>query len=329
MKRLDWDKLKIFRTVAELGSMNAAAACLGESPPTISRKIDELERSLNVLLLERSPRGVRLTDAGVKVIRYADAMADAADGIKADVADFGELAGGVVTLATGDGLGAHWIAPRLPKFHLNNPKIELRLRVVDDTPDLAGGEADIAIQFSEPAKQELIARQLGVLHYMFFAAPEYLDTYGQPSSMFELHKHRLIFHEGYIQQVDRWAPKSREFRDILDMALVTNSGAVMMAVCSNGGGIAVLPSYVAQLDENLVPLDLPEVAPIRFWLTYTEQIRRLPRGQIAIAWLKQAFDKKVHRWFRETFIHPSEMKAGQHTADGIDTSEEILMKIEL
>ena len=305
MERLDWDKLKVFRAVAELGSMNAAAGRLGESPPTVSRKIDELERTLNALLLERSPRGVRLTNAGKKVIRYADAMADAADGIKADVSDYGEPIGGTVTLATGDGLGAHWIAPRLPKFHANNPKIELRLHVVNETPDLLSGEADIAIQFNEPSKHELIARQLGVLHYMFFASPEYLNTYGEPSSMFELHKHRLIFHEGYIEQAERWAPKSKEFRDILDLALVTNSGAVMMAVCANGGGIAVLPSYVAELDENLIPLSLPEVAPIRFWLTYTERIRRLPRGQVAIAWLKQAFDRRIHHWFRETYIHPS------------------------
>ncbi len=308
MERLDWNKLKVFRTVAELGSMNAAAARLGESPPTVSRKIDELERTLNVMLLDRSPRGVRVTTLGAKVIRYADAMADAADGIKTDVSDQGEPAEGAVTLATGDGLAAHWIAPRLPKFHLNNPKIELRLHTTNRTPDLLGGEADIAIQFDEPSKHELITRQLGVLHYMFFAAPEYLDTYGQPTSMFELHKHRLIFHEGYIQQAERWAPKSREFREILDLSLVTNSGAVMMAVCTNGGGIAVLPSYVAELNENLVPLDIPEVAPIRFWLTYTERIRRLPRGQIALAWLKQAFDKKEHLWFRESFIHPSTMK---------------------
>ena len=50
-ENLDWDKLKVFIVVAELGSMNAAAARLKETAPTVSRKIDELERSLNARLL--------------------------------------------------------------------------------------------------------------------------------------------------------------------------------------------------------------------------------------------------------------------------------------
>lgn len=304
IERIDWDKLKVFRVVSELGSMNAAASRLGESAPTISRKIDELERRLNAVLLDRSPRGVHLTEAGKKAVKYVDMMADAADRVRAEVSDFDRQAEGRVTVATGDGLGAHWIAPRLPKFHLANPKIELRLRILDMTPDLLAGEADISIQFSEPAKHELVARRLGVLHYMFFASPEYLKAYGQPESMFDLSNHRLMLHEGYVQQVERWPQKTKAFKQLLDLALVTNSGAVMMSVCANGGGIAVLPSYVAQLDANLVPLKLPEVAPIQFWMTYTEKVRRLSRGQLVLEWLRQTFDTKAHSCFRDTFIHP-------------------------
>ena len=66
-ENLDWDKLKVFSVVAELGSMNAAASRLKETAPTVSRKIDELERTLNARLLYRSPRGVSLTEAGEAV----------------------------------------------------------------------------------------------------------------------------------------------------------------------------------------------------------------------------------------------------------------------
>ena len=113
-ENLDWDKLKVFIVVAELGSMNAAAARLKETAPTVSRKIDELERSLNARLLYRSPRGVTLTDAGKKTLRYAEIMSDAADGLRSDVLDHDLPAEGSVTLCTGDGLATHWIAPHLP-----------------------------------------------------------------------------------------------------------------------------------------------------------------------------------------------------------------------
>lgn len=317
-ERFDWDKMRVFRVVAELGSMNATAVRLGESAPTIGRKIDDLERSLNAVLLVRSKRGVELTAAGHRALRYANAMADAAEGVSREVADLDGPLEGPVTLVTGDGLGAHWIGPRLPVFHRANPKIQLQLRISDEEPDLLGGEADIAIQFSRPKQLDLVSRKLGVLHYMCFASRDYLATYGgEPGSMFEFYNHRLIFHSGYVNQLERWAPKTVELKKIIDWALVTNSGAVMMAVCAGGGGIAVLPSYVAFLDDRLVALKLSELAPIQFWLTYTERIRRLPRGQAVIEWLRAIFDPREVPWFRDTFIHPKDPKALESAAVGM------------
>lgn len=304
-ENLDWDKLKVFIVVAELGSMNAAASRLKETAPTVSRKIDELERSLNARLLYRSPRGVTLTEAGRKALRYAEIMSDAADGLRSDVLDHDTPPEGPVTLCTGDGLAAHWIAPNLPNFHLQHPKIELRL-VTTDSPDadLLNEKADVAIQFREPARPEIVSKRLGVLHYVFFASPEYLNHFGHPTSIFDLYNHRCIIHSGYVNQMERWAPKAKEFRELMDFALVTNSGSVMLEVCANGGGIALLPTYVQDLDKNITPLNLPEVAPIRFWLTYTERVRRMVRAQIVIDWLRSLFNSQRSPWFRANFVHP-------------------------
>ncbi|MEM9375413.1 MAG: LysR family transcriptional regulator [Pseudomonadota bacterium] len=308
-ENLDWDKLKVFIVVAELGSMNAAASRLKETAPTVSRKIDELERTLNARLLYRSPRGVSLTEAGRKALRYAEIMSDAADGLRSDVLDHDLPAEGPVTLCTGDGLAAHWIAPHLPGFHLQNPKIELRL-VTTDRPDadLLNERADMAIQFREPGRQDIVSKRLGILHYIFFASPDYISKYGHPTSLFDLHNHRCLIHSGYVNQMERWAPKTKEFRDLMDFALVTNSGAVMLEVCAKGGGIALMPTYVCALGRDLIPLNLPEVAPIRFWLTYSERVRRLARAQIVIEWLRGLFHQRKTPWFRPNFIHPSSLE---------------------
>ena len=66
----------------------------------------------------------------------------------------------------------------------------------------------------------------------------------------------------------------------------------------------MLPTYVHSLGKNMVPLTLPEVAPIRFWLTYSERVRRLARAQIVIDWLRGLFNQKFSPWFRPNFIHP-------------------------
>jgi DNA-binding transcriptional LysR family regulator len=98
---------------------------------------------------------------------------------------------------------------------------------------------------------------------------------------------------------------------MIDYALVTNSAATMIEVCAAGGGIAVLPSYIGEIDKRLKPLDLPEVAPIQFWLTYTERVRRLPQGQAVLDWLWTIFDERKIAWFREAFVHQSQIKKGK------------------
>ena len=78
-QRIDWDKLRVFKVVAELGSMTSAAARLRESPPTVSRKIDELEEFLSSKLFTRSTRGMELTETGKTVLRYARQMEESAN----------------------------------------------------------------------------------------------------------------------------------------------------------------------------------------------------------------------------------------------------------
>jgi len=307
---MDWDNMRVFRVVAELGSMNAAAHRLQESPPTISRKIDQLEEDLNTQLLIRTTRGVELTDAGRIALSHIHAMAEAADGMYEHAGNRDRDVEGRIVLATGDGLGPYWIAPRLPEFQARNPKVQLRMRIVEKVPDLLEGEADIAIQFTEPKSPDIIGRKLGVLHYISFASPSYLESHSLPASLFEYYKYRTILHEGYVNQIERWAPRIAELKKMIDYSLVTNSAAAMIEVCANGGGIAVMPSYMGDVVPRIVPLDLPEIAPIQFWLTYTERVRRLPQGQAVLDWIWSIFDERKVAWFRDGFVHPVQVQKG-------------------
>ena len=300
----NWDLLRVFKIVAELGSMSAAAVRLGESPPTISRRMADLEQQLNTELLKRTTRGVEVTEAGKLLLRHANTISDAMDAIQMEVSDHDAPVEGKIHLATGDGLGPYWIARNLHQFYRLHPKIEIILTVNDQLSKDALEEADIAIQFEEPTRHELIVRKLGVLHYMCFASRAYLDLYGEPRSLFELCQHRTLLHSGYIHQLDRWAPKTSELRKLIDFSLVTNSAAAMIGVCETGGGIAVLPSYLSSVYPRLVPLSLPEIAPIQFWMSYSERVRRLPRGKAVLDWLRVLFHADTSAWFREVFVHP-------------------------
>lgn len=307
--RLDWDTLRVFRVVAELSSMSAAAARLGESPPTISRKIDDLEAKLGTPVFLRSTRGVELTDIGKQVLRHVHAMAEAAETLTLETMDSTAPVRGIVRLNTGDGLGPYWLAPRLFGFHREHPKVQVKMIVSEDPLDLDAEEADISISFQDTRPPGIITHRLGVQHYVAFASQGYLDEFGRPESLSEYHKHRCILHTSYANQIERWAPRMSEMRKIVDFAFITNSGTAIVESCARGGGVGVLPSYMATLDRRLVALDLPDLAPVRFWINYTERVRRQPHARLLIDWIRLQFEQPDALWFADDFIHPRDYDA--------------------
>ena len=79
--KLDWERLKVFQTVADSGSINAAAKALSRSYTKVSNDLDELELALGHQLFERSRRGLELTAVGEDILRSARNMADSVQSI--------------------------------------------------------------------------------------------------------------------------------------------------------------------------------------------------------------------------------------------------------
>ncbi|MBX9395899.1 LysR family transcriptional regulator [Streptomyces sp. TRM72054] len=79
----DLGALELLLAVARLGSLGAAAREVGITQPAASSRIRSMERQLGVALVDRSPRGSRLTDAGVLVTDWARRVVEAAEAFDA------------------------------------------------------------------------------------------------------------------------------------------------------------------------------------------------------------------------------------------------------
>ena len=91
---MDLNAAEMFVYVVQAGSLSAAAHRMDVPLPTLSRRIRELERELNVQLLERSTRGTRLTDAGTRFYEHANRGVEAlAEGQLAVMSDQARLSG--------------------------------------------------------------------------------------------------------------------------------------------------------------------------------------------------------------------------------------------
>ena len=289
--------------------MTSAAKTLGESIPTVSRRINDLERELGTKLFDRSKRGVELTEAGHRLIELVQQMQALIERVGEHVAQSDASISGAIKIKAGDGIGPHWMARFLPAFHRSRPNVQIDLEIGPAQQEVADREADLAIVFEKPTHQDIIAQRLGTLHYICFASQDYLRDYGVPETIFDMQKHKLLMHTDYVHQVERWSKSVREVRAMIDYATITNSGSALLTLCERGGGIAVLPSYIAKHSPRLTALTLPPAAPIDFWITYTERARRNPAGVAALDWLLSIFNEERHPYFGRQFVHPNQIEA--------------------
>jgi DNA-binding transcriptional LysR family regulator len=299
--KLDWDRLKVFQTVADTGSINAAAKVLCRSYGKVSKDLEELERALGHQLFGRSNRGLDLTAVGEDILRSARSMADSVQTIIDRASDRSPEH---LVICAREGIATYWLARRLPELLQLQPEAKVFLKVMPTTPNLADGDGDIAIQFEPPGAANLVSRQLGWLHYLLYAAPSYLAKYGEPKSMSDLQAHQCLRLASEAYQPESWRPAAA-WGSILPNTMETDGSSVLMEACASGAGIAALPSYVSEFEDRLTPLTgIKPLATLRFWLAYTERVRNMDASEPVLHWIRSCFDPRQHACFRELYVPP-------------------------
>lgn len=146
--------LDVFRTVAHLGSLTAAARALSFTQSAVSRQIAALEAEVGARVFDRLPRGVALTEAGRALLPHADQVLDGLDRARQAVDDLRRLDRGRLRVGAFPTAVAALVPRALAAFRRAYPDVELAL-VEGLTPGLldrlAAGEADIAVVSSSPA----------------------------------------------------------------------------------------------------------------------------------------------------------------------------------
>jgi DNA-binding transcriptional LysR family regulator len=276
---LDWDKLRIFHSVAAAGSLTHAGEQLMLSQSAVSRQIRSLEESLNTTLFHRHARGLILTEQGELLFDATSAMAKRLDTASARIRDSEEEVFGELRVTTTTGFGTLWLVPRLPALYAKYPNLKIDLILEERVLDLPMREADVAIRMKEPSQADLIRRRLMGVRMRLYASPDYLAQKGTPGRLEDLSEHRLICQNATSPQVTAGAALVRELmaHDIPSTLTVNNYFGVLQGVLA-GLGIGVLPHYVIEDFPAMVRV-LPEIesGEIPVFLAYPEELRQSKR----------------------------------------------------
>jgi DNA-binding transcriptional LysR family regulator len=279
---MDWDKLRIFHTVAEAGSFTHAGEVLNLSQSAVSRQISSLEESLGVTLFHRHARGLLLTEQGELLQKAAKDIFGKLSMIEGQLLDSKKLPEGPLRITTTEFIGSTWLAPRLQGLNERHPNIQLTLLLEDRILDLGMREADAAIRLYKPEQQDLIQRQLTTIHIHIYGAKDYLKEHGVPASPKDLKKHTLI---GYPENSPApFADLNWLFRlagadpqNQSNLLMMNSMYAIHQAVVNNAG-LAAIPDYLAQNSGNL-EIVLPDYhpEPVDVYFVYPEERRHSQR----------------------------------------------------
>ncbi|TPG42563.1 LysR family transcriptional regulator [Sphingomonas koreensis] len=241
----DLSDLRVFARIADLGSVSGAARALKMPKSSTSRALVRLEESIGAVLVERSTRHLRLTDAGLLLQRHARRILD-------DVGEAENAIGGLVGHPQGElrvsvpfTFAAGPLAHSLPRFLARFPDVRVLLTIDNGVVDLLREDFDVAIRIGPLIDSELIARRLTTLALWPCASPAYLASHPAIAVPANLAGHTII---GRRASNETWSFRSaRGIRSEVEIETrcVAPEPEVVRTMVLAGAGIGILPDFHA------------------------------------------------------------------------------------
>ncbi|BDW98781.1 LysR family transcriptional regulator [Maricaulis maris] len=241
------DALRLFCSVAELGSFTKAADREGMTPGAASKQITALEERLQARLFERTTRSVRLTDAGEALLDRVRPWLAEYDGLEQGVADARSAPAGVLRVAAPVDFGARRLMPLITQFMTDWPGVEVRLSLADRMVDLVNEGFDVGIRIGNLPDSALIAKRLAPASMAVLASPDYLARAGTPRHPAELAQHEIVIDRNKpAPQLLKFLQGEDEVEVRVNGRLSLNGAIAAVSAASAGVGIACSPRWAAE-----------------------------------------------------------------------------------
>ncbi|MCC5883877.1 MAG: LysR family transcriptional regulator [Halomonas sp.] len=271
---LHWDDLRVVQAIAKAGSLAGAGRGLGASHATVFRRLNAIESRLGVALFERSRSGYAPTPAGEDLAAVAERVEAEVLGAERRVVGRDMRLSGTIRVTTTDTLLVGLLSPIFAAFQRAHSDIVLEVAVSNQLFNLSQRDADVAVRPSSSPPEHLVGRRVGSIAQAVYARSDTPEAWVGPDR-----------HLGYAA-LDAWMTMNganERCRYRVDTMLG------MLAATRDGLGRAVLPCYLADVEQALVRLGepIPELAT-DLWLLTHPDLRRVARIRTFMVFLAEA-----------------------------------------
>ena len=284
--------LRAFESAARNLSVSLAAAELSVSPAAISHQVRLFEDFIGLPVLERSGRGIALTDAGRAALSHIQggfgqfqAAMDAIDAL-------GET--GTLNVSVAPSFASKWLLPRLHDFQTRHPQIDVNVSVSVQLVDFGRDNVDLAIRYGGGSYAELHSEKLLAESVFPVCSPELLKSSNGLKSLGDLENQTLLHDDSPDNDPscpgwDHWLRAAGHGEIDAARGPRFNQASLVLESAILGRGIALAKSTLAESDikagrlvrlfSTKVPvnfayyvvapkskLNLPKVSHFRDWL---------------------------------------------------------------
>ena len=287
MNHIDLNDVRTFVTIAQEGTLTAAATALHQPTSTVSRSLTRLEKSLGLVLMRRTPRGLILTDHGMEYLetcrRSLRMLREGGDLLEKRR----NQPRGTLKIACPVTMARSVFSPLLGTFFERYPELRVELE-----PYALGWyqepreDIDIFFKLVEPKDSGRNMRRYPGTARALFASRAYVKAHGQPLTPEELRSHACV-------GSGLWKLTSAEttVTPKIDFRVVTSDPGTHLNTTVAGVGIAILPLWMAHAEEvrhDLVPI-LPQWVPelITLCALFSGASRLHPKIQVMLDFLAE------------------------------------------
>lgn len=289
-RQVSADDLRTLLAVARTGRMTSASSLLGIDHTTVRRRLDRLEQSLKVRLLDRGADGWELTETGRDVVaRAAELDAIVESVVDASSQRVGSLRGFVRVVAP-EGFGVSFVSPALAALQSRHPGISMEVVTSTRPLSMRGSGYDIAITVGTPGGARVPAELLAEYSVRLYASRDYLAQHPPVRSLEDLAAHPLVFYIDALLTV-----RDLDLNPYIGGMRVgfgsTNAFAQLEAT-RRSAGIGLLHAFLAEGDPHLVPV-LPGVVDFRLAFSMTTRARGTAVVEAAAAAIRDEVERRA------------------------------------
>ncbi|WP_170334889.1 LysR family transcriptional regulator [Ruegeria arenilitoris] len=285
------DRLLEFKAVVEAGSISKAADQLYLTRPTLSRRLNELEASLGLRLLQRTTRDLFLTPAGKELYIRAERIAADVDATWKALKLHDDEPRGPLRISVPESEFA--AASLFTEFATEFPKVELDIVVTNRRTDLRAAGIDVALVFGKINDPSLITKSIFSNRTLAMATGSFLAEHGMPDSPEAIQNFDCIVlrnSEGFPEV--QWPLASGKTLKVRPRMLTAGFRLMVQAVYA-GLGIGMLPESALSKNSDLVALFPDDVVrEDHLRLVYVERDFQLPHVRAFI----ERSDKYWKNW---------------------------------